>query len=356
MTLNLFNGNQEDLDNREAIRQPKEAADNAIAVIEERINNKENIKTGFFDIPEIDPFIRKPMPGDLISICGRPRNGKSFIAKKLILNETLKIHEKGPSNKCTICITWEEPAEVLAMNWMAFLSGISSTKMLRGDITRQEFDKLNNVVSLKVGTYPIYIIGGSMKRLDDGTRRLADLTLKGVDRALTWIINKQTKDPQLLSGDYIQRVPNDRSLDMKIHVMNVNNWFKNLSLMGIPVIQVTQAKQEIEDRDIPMPGLNDSEWSSSVGQASDFFIGTTMLKTKYDEGTMMSKYHKYNGFRVTKDLMFIKIDKQKHDEDGFVFPLQIKPDLLKWRVHDMYYGSQYASDMQQSKPAKEIWY
>ena len=55
MTLNLFDGNQEDLDNREAIRQPKEGADNAIAVIEERINNKENVKTGFLIFQKLTP-------------------------------------------------------------------------------------------------------------------------------------------------------------------------------------------------------------------------------------------------------------------------------------------------------------
>lgn len=354
----LFETTKEtDIDNREAIRLPNESANFAIKVIDERIKERQSgNKKGFFNIPEIRDVVRKPL-ADLVSICGRPRNGKSFIAKKLILEETLDLYKKPPSNQCTICITWEEPAEILAMNWMANLSGISTTKMIRGDISRHEFDKLNNVIALKVGSYPIYIIGGSMKRLEDGSRRVPDLNLAGVEKALYWLMNKQGKDPVMVSGDYIQRVSNSRNLDMPTHVMNVNNWFKNLTILGFPVIQVTQAKQEIEKKDLPMPDLEDSEWSGSVGQASDFFIGTMMPKTKYPKaGSIIDKYHIYERFPVTDDLLFVKISKQKYDRDGFIFPLQVRPDLLKWRMADFYYDSSYARDMQHSKPALEVWY
>lgn len=356
--MTLFDSeNKQDIENREAIRLPLEATNSAINVIKTRMEERQQgIVKGFFNIPELKNVIRKPIPGDLVSICGRPRNGKSFIAKKLILEETLELYKKEASNQCTICITWEEPAEILAMNWMANLSGISTSKMVRGDITAKEFDKLGSTTAIKIGAFPIYIIGGSMNRLKDGSRRVPDLRLSGIEKALNWLMNKQGKDPIMISGDYIQRVPNSSNHDMKIHIMNVNNWFKNLTLLGCPVIQVTQAKQSVDDKDLPMPDLNDSEWSASVGQSSEFFIGTMMPKTKFNPGNVISKYYNYVRFPVTKDLLFVKISKQKYDEDGFVFPLQVRPDLLKWRMADFYYDSDYANGMQHIKPINEVWY
>ena len=358
MSLLFQTTNEKDEDNREAIRLPAESVNSAIRVIEQRMLERQSgIIKGFFNIPELKEIVRKPMPGDLVSICGRPRHGKSFIAKKLILEETLELYKEGPSDKCTICVTWEEPAEILAMNWMAHLSNISTTKMVRGDITVNEFGKLSDTIMLKVGSWPIYIIGSSINRRNDGKRYIPDLTLHGVEKALYWLLNKQQKNPVMISGDYIQRVRSSGAIDMKQHVMNVSNWFKDLAGLGTVAVQVTQAKQQIETKDLPMPDLDDSEWSASVGQMSDFYLGTMMPIKKYRiEGSRITKYYNYINFPVSKDLLFIKVDKQKYDEDGFVFPLQVRPDLLKWRMADFYYDSSYARDMQHVRPTKDVWY
>lgn len=339
--------------NRDAVFQPQEAVTSALETMGQRLEENESGESvGFsFDLPELRDYLRPLYPGEFGVICGLSRNGKSFLLKKGAYLKTMEIYDEGPSNKCVIVMTWEESAEILAMNWLATLSGISSTKMLRGNISRQEFDRINTI-AVKVSQYPIYIIGPSINRGKDGVRRKPDLSMKGVESALEWIMNKQKKDPQLIIGDYLQRVPGNHQ-KREIHIMQTVDWFKDLGFWsGAPVLMGSQAKQIIEDRKYPQPRLYDSEWSANAAQSADMFLGSWMPKTTFRAGETIDSYAGYHNIEVTPTLMMLGVNKQKGDMDGFVFPLELQPDLLKWRVATCYYGSDLATAKNRMQPRK----
>lgn len=347
-----------DEDNRGAIFQPQEAVNSALALIDERLDEQERGEVGgvTLNIPELQTFIRPVYPGELWIICGLSRNGKSFFMKKVLYEETMRVYEMGPSNRCTVIMTWEESAEVLAMSWLAKLSGISSTKMLKGGITRQEFDQLGTV-AVKVKQFPIYIIGPSVRRGKDGIRRKPDLSMAGVERALNWILNKQGKDPVLLVGDYAQRVPQGNESKLNLHIRNVVDWFKDVSFWaGAPAMLAGQANQKIEDRALPMPRLYDFEWSANAGYTTDVYTSVWMPKTTFRVGERIDKFDAYYDVEVTPTLQFVGWPKQKGDRDGYIFPLELQPDKLLWRLAPFYYSSDYARDARHSKPTQLRWY
>lgn len=330
-----------------AIIDSGRAAHSAVQMIEDRLTERESgVIDGIqFTVPELKAIARPIYPHETAFIIGHSRNGKSFVVKKVLYEETQKLYREHKTDNVNVIVTWEEPAEILAMNWMSVLSGISSTKMLKGLINRTELDELKQNVVVKVGQYPIYIIGMSANRGKDGIRRKVDLSMGGVDQCLEWIMNKQRLDMRVLVYDYLQRIPNDSSKSQAQHVMNAVDWVKDTGLWtGASVLCATQAKQSVLDRPIPMPKLYDSEWSANVAQSGDVVYSVFMPKTHFANGTFIEKFAAYRDMKVDNNMQFLNILKQKGDVDGYVCAMEIQPDFLKWRMHTMWYDTEWAQD------------
>jgi len=330
-----------------SVYKPLDAVYNTLDVIDQRLTEKENgrVDGATFNIPELRDYVRPILPGEVALVCGLSRNGKSFLIKKFLYEETMKLMARGVSNKCTVLVTWEESVEMVAASWLAKASGISSTKMLFGGIGRKEYATLEGTVAIKVAQYPIYIIGSSIKRTKDGRRKKPNMTMQGVDEALNWIMNIQGKDPVFIAGDYAQRVPMTGRTELTNHMRSVFQWYSDVAFWaGCPTMWGTQAKQNVGDRQIPMPTLYDSEWSAYAGQSCDHYYGVMMPKNSHNVNDLID-VGPYSHLTVTNTLKILGISKQKGAPDGYLFPLELLPDHLSWRLRPEYFESMLARDM-----------
>lgn len=333
--------------NTEAIFDSARASYLALNIIKSRLEEQESgIVDGIqFTVPELKDVARPIYPQETAFVIGHSKNGKSFLIKKVLYEETMKLFAQRQTDKVNVIITWEEPAEILAMGWMSVLSGISSTSMLRGTITRNQLTQLENNVIVKVGQYPIYIIGMSANRGADGRRHKVDLTMSGVDKCLNWIMNVQKLDIRVLALDYLQRIPQDGNGKREIHILRSVDWVKDLGFWtNASVFCATQAKQEALHRSIPMPQLYDSEWSANAAQSGDVAYSVWMPKNNVGTGNRIEQFGQYQDVNVTKGLQFLAILKQKGDEDGQVCAMEIQPDLLKWRMANEWYSTEWARE------------
>lgn len=343
--------------NKDAVIFPQQAVYSAVDLIKQRMEERESgvIAGVTLSIPELRDHVRPIYPGEFCAVCGLSRSGKTTLMKKIAYDEMMKIYNQGPSDKCIIFITWEESAEKLATSWLSTVSRISGSRMLSGNITRKEFEDVE-AAAVKVGTYPIYTIGPTILRGKDGRRRMPDLNREGVERALDWLMNDEGHEPHLVVADYLQRVP-VKSYRQSEEMLRTADWFKDLFYWcGAPGLLGTQAKQAINERPFQLPRLYDSEWTAAVGQMADVFYGVWMPKVKYLPGTRIDSFMGYHNLEVTPTLQFLGINKQKGDVDGMVFPLELKPDMLKWRMSDMYYSHQLAIDAGHVPPRQTRYY
>lgn len=336
---------------QEFVLQPKavidasEAAYHAVNAIEFRKSERETGVIGGveFALTELKDICRPIYPGEICAVLGLSKNGKSFLMKKSIYRETMKLFEIGDPNKVNVFITWEEPPVTLAYSWLAKLSGVSSTRMLKGAVSDVELHNLKNNTVVQVGQYPIYIIGMTSERGSNGRREKIDLSRTGVDRCLDWIMNQQGRDIHMMVLDYLQRIPQSEDRDRKMHVLNCVDWIKDIAMWtDSSVMYATQAKQDVKKYDPPIPGLYDSEWSANAAQSSDHAYSVWMPKNTYQVGEDIT-VDQYS-VNVTEDLQFVSVLKQKGDRDGFILPMEIRPDLLDWRMSRYYYWSNTAKE------------
>lgn len=330
-----------------ALLDSSEAAYLATELIENRMKEQESgeVHGIQFSVPELQDIIRPIYPGEIAFLLGHSRNGKSFVAKKVLYDETKKLFEQGKTDTVNVIVTWEEPAEVLAMSWLAVMSGISSTKMLKGLISRTELDDLKSNVIVKVGMYPIYIIGMSSKRNAQGKREKVDLSLDTVEKCLDWIMNTQMLEIKVIVYDYLQRIPQPARTKRDIHILNCVDWVKNSGFWtNAAVLCCTQATKESLKANPPIPDLYDSEWSANAAQSGDFAFSVWMAKNNYPINARVERLAGYENFQISPTMQFLKVLKQKGAADGQLLCMDLRPDFLQWRMHTAYYDTPLAKE------------
>jgi replicative DNA helicase len=179
-------------------------------------------------------------------------------------------------NKVVILITTEVSVEKAAMYWIARSSGIPVTRMLRGELTPDELTTVGKH-AYKVMGLPLFIIGYSSRRGKDGRRRKPKLTPRKIDEAIEYILNRY-RDPVTNSQievvailtDYLQRIHNDTQHNSVRFYTECVNWAKDLAgWAGAPHILNTQAKREVDERNIKIPMAADGQYTSNIEQTSD---------------------------------------------------------------------------------------
>ena len=101
----------------DALIDSSEAGFLALKQIERRKEERETGKTmGVkIQIPEVGNVLRPLYGGEIGFILGHSGNGKSFLIKKIVNDETQHFINQKRTDMVNVIVTWEETAEILAM-------------------------------------------------------------------------------------------------------------------------------------------------------------------------------------------------------------------------------------------------
>jgi len=80
-----------------------------------------------FGTTRLNRDVMPAMPGDLVLVCARPGNGKTFFVQHMLGNVIDSIIAEKDGDGAVVYITWETSVEQAAAAWLAQSSGISST-------------------------------------------------------------------------------------------------------------------------------------------------------------------------------------------------------------------------------------
>jgi replicative DNA helicase len=243
----------------------KEAIDMASSAFQ-RDGHLSGIATGLEDFDRLSGGLQK---SDLIILAGRPGMGKTSLATNVAFN-VAKAWRGGVNDQGVMetedggivgFFSLEMSAEQLATRIIAEQSGVSSSRIRRGDVTREEFEKIV-VASQAMQNAPLWIdqTGGiSIAQMAARARRL-----------------KRQKGLDLLIIDYLQLLTGSskRSGESRVQeITEITTGLKALAKeLAIPVIALSQLSRQVENRDDKRPQLSDLRESGSIEQDADVVL------------------------------------------------------------------------------------
>ncbi|MBQ9017956.1 replicative DNA helicase [Candidatus Saccharibacteria bacterium] len=276
--------------------------------IEELHKNKgalRGLKTGFRDLDKKTAGFQQ---GDLIIIGARPAMGKTTFAQNLAYN-IASINKRG-----VLFFSMEMAANEIVDRMISDVSGVDNWKMRTGNLTDEEFSRINDALG-EMDELPIYIDDTSSMTIMDvrnKARRAAhdhDIGIVIVDY-LTLI-----QGSSRYAGNRVQEVT-EISRGLKILARELK----------IPVIALAQLSRNVTGRDDPRPVLSDLRESGSIEQDADLvmFLHRPDYYRQNDDN--------YEETHITELL----VQKHRHGAVGKI-ELYFHPELLRFMSLDKTY-------------------
>lgn len=228
------------------------------------------------------------MPGEVESVIARPGHGKTgtMVARARLRAQYLR-DKKLNSNRAVVYITMEQSVEELNAFNIAADRRLSITKMAMGEITPEEWKQcLEDGINRRY--VPIFNIGYSSTT----EKKQIRVDLDGIRGALLLIQDQYKKQIDLVLVDYLQRMPFDRAESKTIGVSDNLDGLKTMALQTFkaPFIVGAQASRDVDNRvhpgskALPIPGMDDGQWSSNIEQTSDHVISLVRPRKYFKDG------------------------------------------------------------------------
>lgn len=202
---------------------------------------------------ELDQTLGGLQRSDLLILAARPAMGKTALATNIALNTCRYKNAK------VAIFSMEMSAEQLATRLLAEVSGISSSKLRKGDFDKRDFYKIHEA-SADLEKMAFFI---------DDTPALTVPGLRTRARRL-----KRTHDGlDLIIVDYLQLMQGTGRGDAGNRVQEISEISRGLKAIAkeldLPIIALSQLSRQVESRDDKRPQLADLRESGSIEQDAD---------------------------------------------------------------------------------------
>ena len=243
-----------------------EALKSAINIIDTSFKKEGKIAGIPTGLKDLDKKLVGLHNSDLIIIAGRPSMGKTALGTNIAFNAAKKFNESQDEfgNKTTIdggkvgFFSLEMSTEQLATRILAEQSRISSDKMRKAELSKDDFKKIAKVSSelenihFFIDDNPILTIPSLRSR----TRRL-----------------KRLYDIDLIIIDYLQLMSsssNNRNDGRVQEISEITRGLKAIAKeLDIPIVALSQLSRQVEQREDKRPQLSDLRESGTIEQDSD---------------------------------------------------------------------------------------
>ena len=271
-----------------------------------------------FGLQKVDTELNPLMPGDLVTVIGRPGNGKTGIMMWWARQRAAHLRKTDP-NRLVIYVTLEQSIEQLNAFDLAADTGVSLTKMVRGEFDEQERELMATAAARRVGK-PLWFIGHSIERRKKRPQINIDLLGQALQEIEAWDEERYVID--MVFVDYLQRIKLPPKAESKtIALDEILNRLKDGALtFGCPFVVGVQAKREVDDRNPPIPQMEDGQWTSGIEQVSDISLGVVRPRKYKAEGETFGKV------AVEGDTqMIVSLMKQKMGPANIKFTMKFDP-------------------------------
>ena len=234
------------------------ASENARQIAERAMERKRDlvgINTGF---TKLNQMLGGLHDSDLVILAGRPSMGKTALGLTIAYNAAQQVVRDPEEPGRTLFFSLEMSAEQLATRLISAHSGISNDRIRRGEIRRDDFDKISEA-SRYMAELPLYI--------DDSAALSVSALRQRARRA------KRQKNIDLVVVDYLQLLHLAHGEYRENRVQEVSSITRALKALAkdlnIPVLVLSQLSREVEKREPPRPQLSDLRDSGAIEQDAD---------------------------------------------------------------------------------------
>lgn len=276
-------------------------------------------------IGDLDKILLPMRSGELVTVLGYTSHYKSGFMNWLSKQALSAIERDNAQNEFVARVTWEQSVEEDTLSWLAGDADLSITKLARGLVDEKEW-KILQQSSIRRAITPMWIIGHSQQENKERRRARPRMTMNDVASALEYICNDATENklkPKLIVLDYLQRIrPDVKDGDSKREqMMEAVNRAKDAAIaFGCPVILGVQTGRQVMERQDKTPTIEDGQETSNIEQSSDKMFGVWYpIKTEPIGSTIQ-------GISVTKNLLIVRLLKQKLGEAPRTFALYVDPE------------------------------
>lgn len=262
-------------------------------------------------LASIDKDLLPLLPGELTTIIGRPGNGKTGFMMRWARERARWLQESGQPDRLVVYATWEQSIEELHAFDVAADTQISVTSMARGEITDDQYSQAMQS-SLRRIEKPLWYIGHSLERRKKRPVITVDALAEALMQVEDWAGEADEKRKiDMVFVDYLQRIPYDsRSESKTIALDNILNRLKDGALsFSCPFVVGVQAKREVDQRNIPIPAMDDGQWTSAIEQVSDKSISVCRPRKYRQEGEQFGE--KNPVMVIGENQMVVTLLKQK---------------------------------------------
>lgn len=236
----------------------------AVIRAEKAYKNKGSVVGISTGLTDLDNLLGGLQPSDLIILAGRPSMGKTALATTLAFNAARIMHQEdenlpvGEKPRSVGFFSLEMSGEQLANRMLASSTGIQSHKLLRGELTNEEFATLVQR-SNELSHLPYHI---------DDTPALSIAAVRSRARRL-----KRVHNLSLLVVDYLQLLRGSSATAAQGRVQEISEITQGLKAiakeLNVPVIALSQLSRAVESREDKRPQLSDLRESGSIEQDAD---------------------------------------------------------------------------------------
>ena len=228
---------------------------------EERINRYEEMRnmpnalrgipTGFMGLDRITAGLR---PQQLITFVGEAKKGKSMMS--LIMANAAHQHGISP-----LFVSFEMSIEEQEARYDALISGISHTRIIRGDLTKREMEQISKALKLRKNMHPFHM-----------TEDSSSLTTIS---ALAGKVQQYRPGILFVDGVYMMDDENGEPKNSSQALTNITRGLKRLAQrFDVPILCTTQVlASKLNNKKSRAVTADAIGYSSSFAQDSDLVLG-----------------------------------------------------------------------------------
>jgi replicative DNA helicase len=249
------------------LRPLTEALTGAVNMAEAAVKREGHVTGVTTGLLDLDKKLGGLQPSDLVILAGRPSMGKTALATNIAFNAAQAYEETRDAAGAVKVIngakvaffSLEMSAEQLATRILAERTEISSDRIRRGEISRDEDFSRLVVAAQELQRLPLYI---------DDTPGITVAALRTRARRL-----KRRHGLGMIVVDYLQLMRSPTGLKTENRVQEVSEITRGLKAIAkeldVPVLALSQLSRAVEQREDKRPQLADLRESGSIEQDAD---------------------------------------------------------------------------------------
>lgn len=295
--------------------------------------NHSDVKIPLY-LKSIDKDLLPLLAGELVTVIGRPGCGKTGFMMRWARTRARELEKHNIQDRVVVYATYEQSIEELYTFNIAADAELPIDAMARGELTEEQWEFAQKIAAKRI-SLPLWFIGHSIER----RKKRPNLTMSTLGNALLEIEkwNDDRTQIDMLFVDYLQRIKFEGKVESKTIGTSDNlDRLKDAALsFGCPVVVGVQAGREVDERALPIPAMDDGQWTSNIEQASDKIFSVVRPRKYKNEGAQFGSVIVQGNTQ-----MLVSIIKQKLGIDNKAYWVYFDPaynrlDELEMRNVDL---------------------